>query len=64
MKRKLLHGFLGAVVLFTSMVLLAVLAGAKFNLSRSCPLGLYWDTRTRAKKNDLVFFHPTAYADF
>jgi len=58
MKRKLLHGFLGAVVLFTSMVLLAVLAGAKFNLSRSCPLGLYWDTRTRAEKNDLVFFTP------
>jgi conjugative transfer signal peptidase TraF len=52
------HRFLGLVVLLAIGVVLAAVAGAKINLSCSFPLGLYWDTGTAAKKQDLVYFAP------
>jgi conjugative transfer signal peptidase TraF len=58
MIRKLTHKFLGLVVLLAIAVVLAAAAGAKINLSRSFPLGLYWDTRTVAQRQDLVYFSP------
>src|SRR5260221_3986109 len=58
MIRKLTHKFLGLVVLLAIGVVLAAVAGAKINLSCSFPLGLYWDTGTAAKKQDLVYFAP------
>ena|SRR5258708_6298901 len=58
MIRKLVHRFLGLVVLLIVAVVLAAAAGAKINLSRSFPLGVYWDTGTAAKKKDLVYFTP------
>jgi conjugative transfer signal peptidase TraF len=58
MIRKLVHRFLGLVVLLAIGVVLAAVAGAKINLSCSFPLGLYWDTGTVAKKQDLVYFAP------
>ena len=58
MIRKLVHRFLGLVVLLAIAVVLAAAAGAKINLSCSFPVGLYWDTRTAAKKQDLVYFAP------
>lgn len=60
MIRKLIHRFLSLVMLLTIAVVLAAAAGAKINLSESFPLGLYWDTRTVAKKEDLVYFAPPA----
>jgi conjugative transfer signal peptidase TraF len=60
MIRKLVHRFLGLVVLLTIAVVLAAAAGAKINLSHSFPVGLYWDTRTAAQKQDLVYFSPPA----
>jgi conjugative transfer signal peptidase TraF len=58
MIRKLTHKFLGLVVLLAIGVVLAAVAGAKINLSCSFPVGLYWDTRTAAQKQDLVYFSP------
>jgi conjugative transfer signal peptidase TraF len=64
MIRKLTHKFLGLVVLLAIGVVLAAVAGAKINLSCSFPLGLYWDTRTAAQKQDLVYFSPPAMPVF
>jgi conjugative transfer signal peptidase TraF len=58
MIRNLTHKFLGLVVLLAIGVVLAAVAGAKINLSCSFPLGIYWDTGTAAKKQDLVYFAP------
>src|SRR5258707_2429523 len=60
MIRNLTHKFLGLVVLLAIGVVLAAVAGAKINLSCSFPLGLYWDTRTAAQRQDLVYFSPPA----
>jgi conjugative transfer signal peptidase TraF len=64
MIRKLTHKFLGLVVLLAIGVVLAAVAGAKINLSCSFPVGLYWDTRTAAQKQDLVYFSPPAMPVF
>jgi conjugative transfer signal peptidase TraF len=55
---RLLRRLLSLVAVLTIAVVLAAAAGAKINLSRSFPFGIYWDTGTPAKKGDLVYFAP------
>jgi type IV secretory pathway protease TraF len=56
--KRFLNGFAATATALLIVVVGTTIAGARFNVSASFPMGLYWTRHVVPGKNDLVYFRP------